>query len=93
VKQTLMPLKTEEFIQTIESNQSTMMFLIRGHISENMIRNSTGRLARFGRALNEYPPVYWDEYRMDLYELLTEHQVTYFTYKTDAITLVKKKIS
>ena len=91
VKQTLMPLTTEELIKTIESNQSTVMFRNRGHIFVNMIRNSTGQLARFGRAFDKYPPVYLDAYvNMDMYELLTKHQITYITDERRATELVKK---
>ena len=80
MKQTLMPLTTEELIKSIESNQSTIMFTSRGHINEDIIRNSTGQLARFGRALDKYPPVYYDQYgKMDMSELLTKHKITYFT--------------
>ena len=81
----------EELIKTIESNQSTIMFSNRGAVTEDMIRNSTGQLARFGQALDKYPPVYMNEYdNMDLYELLTKHQITYITGEVYATTLLKE---
>ncbi len=91
MKQTLMPLTTEELIKTVESNQSTIMFDSRGHDTEDMMRNSTGRLARFEQAFQKYPPVYWDGYgRMDLYTLLTKHQITFIIDESYAAVLVKK---
>ncbi len=74
-----MPLTTEGLIKTIENNQSTSMFYSRGDITEDIIHNRTGQLARFGKALSKYPPVYWDKYDVDLYELLTKHQITFVT--------------
>jgi hypothetical protein len=56
-----MPLSTEQLIQTIENNQSTIMFQARGVIAETILRNSNDQLARFGRALDKYPPVYESE--------------------------------
>ena len=87
-----MPLTTEGLINTIESNQSLIMFWWRGDINENIIRNSTGQLARLGRALNKYPPVYWyDDYeRMDLHKLLTKQQITFITSYDYALTNAKK---
>src|ERR1700679_347232 len=86
-----MPLTTEELIKTIESNQSTIMFRYRQHINEDIIRKSTGQLARFGQALDKYPPVYLDAYvNMDLYELLTKHQIAFITEEGYATELVKK---
>ncbi len=91
VKQTLMPLTTEELIKTIESNQSTIMFQYRGDINEDILRKSTGQLARFEQAFDKYPPVYWDAYdNMDLYELLTKQKITYITDESYATTLVKQ---
>ena len=93
MKQTLMPLTTEELIKTIESNQSTVMFWYRGDVNEDVLRNSSGQLARFGQALEKYPPVYWEEWNMDdkdLHEELTKHQITYITDERGATTLVKK---
>ena len=90
MKQTLMPLTTEELIKTIESNQSTIMFYSRGASAENIIPKSTGQLARFGQALDKYPPVYWDTYEyMDLHELLTKHPITYITFEMDATEFMK----
>ncbi len=63
------------------------MFGYRGDIYEDIIRNSTGQLARFGQALDKYPPVYKDKYNMDLYELLTTHQITFITDETYATEL------
>ncbi len=77
-----MPLTTEEIIKTIESNQSAIMFQNRGHINEDIIRNSTGQLARFGPALDKYPPVYRNEYGYtDVYKLLTKHQIIFIRRK------------
>jgi hypothetical protein len=91
VKQTLMPLTAEELIKTIESNQLTVMFGYRGDTDEDMIRNSTGQLARFGQTLDKYPPEYWDEWgKMDVYELLTKHKITFILDEFDATALVKK---
>jgi hypothetical protein len=87
VKQTLMPLSTEELIKTIESNQSTTMFRSREHLTEDIIR----QLARFEQALDKYPPVYSSEYNhTDMYELLTKHKITFITGETSATVLVKK---
>jgi hypothetical protein len=57
VKQTQMPLSTEELLKTIESNKSTVMFDYRGHPAEQILRNSTGEQARFKVALEKYAPV------------------------------------
>jgi hypothetical protein len=85
-----MPLTTEELIKTVESHQSTIMFDFQGDIRANIIRNTTGQLARFGQALNKFPLVYWDEYRnMDLYELLTKRHITYVTEERNAKLFVK----
>ncbi len=81
-----MPLTTEEIIKTIESNTTTIMFQNRKDVYEDMIR----QLARFRRAFNKYPPVYMDEYDMDLYELLTKHQITFITDESSATKLVKE---
>jgi hypothetical protein len=90
VKQKLMPLTTEEIIKTIESNQSTIMFGNRGSFSENIIRSSTGQLARFRQALIKYPPVYWNEYDyMNIYELLTKHQITFIAEEKYATATIK----
>ena len=85
-----MPLTTEELINTIEGHQSTIMFWNRGVVHEDMIRNSTGQLARIGRALDKYPPVYQNDYDMDLYELLTKRQITFIIGKRIATLHVKK---
>jgi hypothetical protein len=61
VKQTLVPLSTEEIIQLVEHNQSTLMFAHQSDSSEKIFRsNSSGKLARFGKAMDKYPPVYKD---------------------------------
>ncbi len=80
---------TKVIRETIESKKSTIMFYSRGDDDENIIRNSTGQLARFGQALNKYPPVYMGEYDMDLYELLTKQQKTLITNEEYAAELVK----
>ena len=90
-----MPLTTEELIKTIESNQSTIMFEFQGHISEGIIRNSTGQLARFRQAFDKYPPVYWNKYGMaydkrNLYELLTKHRIVFIAESMYATEIVKE---
>ncbi len=80
----------EELIKTIESNQSTIMFQYRGDITEDILHNTSGQQARFRPALNKYPPVYLDEYDMNLYELLTKQKITYITDESYATTLGKK---
>jgi hypothetical protein len=91
VKQALMPLTTEELIKTIESNQSTVMFKYRRDFNQDIIRHSTGQLTRFGQALDKYPPAYWDESGyMDMYELLTKHEITFIADESYATALVKK---
>lgn len=57
-----MPLSTDELIKVIETNQSSMMFEFQGHIVEQILRNSSGELAHFGKALLKYPPAYADNF-------------------------------
>jgi hypothetical protein len=86
-----MPLTTEELIKTIESNQSAVMFHYGGDVNEDIVRNSSGNLARFRQAFNKYPPVYWDKYEyMDLYDLLTKNKITFIVDEVTATMLVKK---
>jgi hypothetical protein len=85
-----MPLTTEELIQTIENNHSTAMFSFRGHITENVILNSSGQLARFRQAFDKYPPVYHDKFGyMNLYKLLTKRKITFIVDESYAASLIK----
>ncbi len=53
-----MALSSEELMELIENNQSTIMFLFRGRNHEEILRNSTGQLERYAKALDKYPPIY-----------------------------------
>jgi hypothetical protein len=67
------------------------MFYDRGNMAENIIRNSADQLARIGQGFDKYPPVYWDKYGyMELYDLLTKHQITFITNENYATSLVKQ---
>jgi hypothetical protein len=59
VKPTLMPLSTEELLEAIENNQTTVMFEYAGHTNEKILRHSpAGPLDRFANAMHKYPPIY-----------------------------------
>jgi hypothetical protein len=60
-----MPLSTDEFIETIENNQFTVVFPYKNHLTEQFIRNGTGKLERLSRALDKYPPLYQDNLPKD----------------------------
>jgi hypothetical protein len=62
-----MPLSTEELIQAIESNQLTIMFLLRDHINEQILHNSGNEQDRFGKALEKFPPNYLNEHVENFY--------------------------
>jgi hypothetical protein len=67
VKQTLVPLSTEQFMKTIENNQSRLMFAYHEHILEDTLRSDDSELDRFSLALKKYPPVYGSELTDNLY--------------------------
>jgi hypothetical protein len=53
-------------MKTIENNQSTIVFRYRGDIIEEMLRNSSGKLDRFAKAMRKYPPIYVTDLVADL---------------------------
>jgi hypothetical protein len=61
VKSTVIPLSTEQLIQTFENNQSTIMFMYQGHNAEKILRNGSGTIERFRQTLEKHPPVYRNE--------------------------------
>lgn len=59
MKQSLMPLSTEELLKTFENNQLTIMFTYRGHINEKILRSGSGaEVKHIEKALEKYSPIY-----------------------------------
>jgi hypothetical protein len=61
VKQTVTPLSMDSLLKALDSNQSTIMFDVRGDVPESTLRNTSGVFAGFGKAMDKYPPVYWSD--------------------------------
>ncbi len=59
VKQTVMPLSISDLLRAVESNKFAMMFLYPKDMAEIILRNSSGELAPFGKAMEKYSPIYW----------------------------------
>jgi hypothetical protein len=67
VKQSLLPLSTEELIETIEKNQTTTMFMFPGEYGEHYLRDLSGdELFRFIEAVNKYPNNYLSDFFADV---------------------------
>jgi hypothetical protein len=63
VKQSTMPLSTEELIETLKNNPSTILFPNRDYVGEKILRNSSdGQLIFFEMMINKYPPAYLDDF-------------------------------
>ncbi len=58
VKEAIMPPSTEELIQTIVNNRTTIMFWDRGDIAVEIVRNHRGEHKPIGAAIEKYPPIY-----------------------------------
>jgi hypothetical protein len=60
VKQDVMPLTIETILKHIQNDQPTIMFDFRGNFTESILRNSSGELAVFGKALDKTQAIYFD---------------------------------
>jgi hypothetical protein len=60
VKQDVMPLSIDTILKHIANDQPTIMFDFRGYFTESILRNSSGKLAVFERALNKTPAIFFD---------------------------------
>jgi hypothetical protein len=53
-----MPLSTNELVQRLENNQSTLLFQYRGDTASEIVRNHDGEFKRIGNVIEKYPPIY-----------------------------------
>jgi hypothetical protein len=59
VKQSLVPLSTDQLITKIENNELTTMFVSKGHLTENLFRTkNTAGLESSRTAFEKYPTMY-----------------------------------
>jgi hypothetical protein len=76
VKHSPAPLSTKLLLNAVEDNQLTIMFRERGHLTEQIFRNSTGtELYRFENIIEMYSPTYASDFTDDVDSTYCGHKV------------------
>ena len=63
VRHTLLPLTNEELLQTIENNQTALMFEYKNNLNEKILRDNNG----FATLLDKYPPIFANDLSVEVY--------------------------
>ncbi len=87
VKSSVHPKSMEKLIETIDKNQSRIMFLVRDYQTEMAIRNANEH--SINDVLHKYPPSYASEtadlYNLNVSKLLTEQPIVLILAEDDAL--------